>query len=157
MRKYLRGCGGIAPVKGEHAERNEDRRDERSEKAGDIMRAGLFKHLAVGHDGAGQVGEVALAEERQRQHAQPLREGQAALSALFICCEIGIIILEPCGDENEREADGAAAHIERRSSGRSAAHQIADEIIEHTRRQHSRKNFSLFSKLVSRIWQQHSY
>lgn len=111
------------------------------------MRAGLFKHLAVGHDGAGQVGEVALAEERQRQHAQPLREGQAALFALFICCEIGIIILEPCGDENEREADGAAAHIERRSSGRSAAHQIADEIIEHTRRSILEKIFHYFQSL----------
>ncbi len=36
-----------------------------AEQTGDEVGAVLFQHLAVGHDGAGQVGKVTLAEEGQ--------------------------------------------------------------------------------------------
>ena len=91
------GCQRHPSVKGEQAQGNEHRRDEGAEQTGDEVGAVLFQHLAVCHDGAGQVGKVALAEKGQGQLAQPLRKGQATGAALFISSKIGAVVLEPCG------------------------------------------------------------
>ena len=78
------------------------------------MRAGLLQHLTVCHDGAGQVGQVALAEEGQRKSAQALGERQAADTALLIGRKVGAVILEPRREKYQRESGHTADDIERR-------------------------------------------
>ena len=51
------------PIEGEQAQGNEHRRDEGTEQTWDEVGAVLFQHLAVRHDGAGQIGKIALAKK----------------------------------------------------------------------------------------------
>ena len=125
-----------APVEGEEAEGDEHGGDKGAEQAGDEVGAGLLQHLAVGHDGAGEVGQIPLAEEGQRQLPQALGQRQTPLAALFIGGEKRAVVLEPCGQQDQRKADDAAAHIEARPPRRGAGQQVADEEIEQPRGQH---------------------
>ena len=125
-----------APVEEEQAQRDEHRGDERAEQAGNEVRAGLLQHLTVCHDGAGQVGQVALAEEGQRKSAQALGERQAADTALLIGRKVGAVILEPRRQKDQGKAGNAAADIKCGPSRCAARHQVADERIQQARGQH---------------------
>ena len=94
------------------------------------MGAVLFQHLAVCHDGAGQVGKVPLAEKGQGQLAQSFRKGQAAGAALFIGRKIGAIVLEPCGQQDQRKTDRTPQQIKGGSPTRGACQQIFYQEIQ---------------------------
>ena len=118
------GCQRHPSVKGEQAQGNEHGRDEGTEQTGDEVGAVLFQHLAVRHDGAGQVGKIPLAKEGQGQLAQPLCKGQAAGAALFISGKIGAVVLEPCGQQNQHKAGNASQQIKGASPARGACQQV---------------------------------
>ena len=100
------------------------------------MGAGFFKHLAVGHDGAGQVSQIPLAKEGQGELPQLLGQGQPPDAAFFIGGEVGAVILEPGSQQNQPKANNAAAHIKGDVSPCGARHQVADKKIEQTGGQH---------------------
>ena len=98
------------------------------------MGAGFFQHLAVGHNGAGQVSQIPLAKEGQGELPQLLGQGQPPDAAFFIGSEVGAVILHPGRPENQQEAQGAADRIKSRSAPRGSFHQVADKKIQQTRR-----------------------
>ena len=121
-------------VKGEQAQSNEHGRDEGTEQTGDEVGAILFQHLAIRHDGAGQVGKVALAEKGQGQLAQPLRKGQAASAALFIGRKIKRIMDAYQGVEDKfadkfLEEDGSLKTGVMAEKATAAYHKVEDTVV----------------------------
>ena len=135
-RNHPQGSQRHSPVKQEQPQGNEHRGNKRTEQTGDEMRAGFFQHLAVGHNGAGQVGQIPLAKEGQGELPQLLGQGQPPNAAFFIGSEVGAVILNPGCQENQYEAHDTADYIKSGSSFDGSFHQVADEKIQQTRRQH---------------------
>ena len=102
------------------------------------MGAGLFQHLAVRHDGAGQVGQVPLAEEGEGQFAQPLGQGQPPDAAFLVGGKIGAVVFKPGGGKNQRKAQDAPARVERGPAARRARHQIPHKEVKKAGGQHER-------------------
>ena len=133
---HPQGGQGHPPVKDEKAQGDEGRGDQRAKEAGDEMGAGFLQNLAVRHDGAGQVRQVPLSEEGQRELPQPLRKRQPPDAALFVGSEIGAVILEPGGEENQGKAADAPGGIEPGPAYNSARHQVPHQAVQQARGQH---------------------
>ena len=70
------------PVVKQHACGNQRRGDERAVHGGVKVGECLFQRLRIPHDGGGQVGQVPVSEEGQRELAQHLRQPDAAVGTL---------------------------------------------------------------------------
>src|SRR3712207_5930134 len=77
QRHHPEECGGQSPVVIEHSDGNNDDTRHGGKKLRDSVREYLFEHGAVFHYGGGEVRQVALAEESQRQTAQFLCHADA--------------------------------------------------------------------------------
>ena len=64
----------------------------------------MLQGLRIRHDGVGQVCQILLSEEGQRQLPQLLRQGDAALAGFNVCCEERGIVLPVIRKEDQYEA-----------------------------------------------------
>ena len=87
----------------------------------------MLHGLDVAHDGLGEIGQVAAAEERKGQLAQALGDTDALVAALLIENAVGVVVLLPVGSEEQHEKDHEANH-DGHSGGQVRAHcQMADK------------------------------
>ena len=95
------------------------------------MGAAFFQYLTVVHKGAGQVGQVLFAKERQGQLSKPLGQPQAALAAFHIGGKKRVIVLKPGGEEDGGKAGHAAGHIQAGVlTGHAAGHQVGHQPVQ---------------------------
>ena len=126
-----------APVVEEQARRHQQAGKDGAGQLRDEVRKALFQERAVGHDGAGQVGQVLLSEEGQGELPQPFRQGNPPHAAFGVGGKVGGVVLYIGGQQNQPHADRAADGIEGRPAfGNAAAHQVTDQAVEQSYRKH---------------------
>ena len=77
------------------------------------MGKALLQKGAVGHNCAGEIGQILFAEKGQRYFPQPFGQCNAPYAAFSIGGKVGSIILNICGEQNQPDAHHAANHIKR--------------------------------------------
>ena len=80
------------PVKGEQANGCHGERYVGAVELGQHVAVGVLGGLDVGHEGLGEVGEVAAAEEAQGQLAQALGEADALPAALLVDDAVLVVV-----------------------------------------------------------------
>ena len=85
-----------SPVVAEEADGNDEHTQSRGKQLGDGMGKGLFELCAVFHHGRGEVGEVALTEEGQRQTPQFFGYADASLCTFGVDGGVGAVVLPSC-------------------------------------------------------------
>ena len=124
------------PVEGEQARERDGHRGIGAVEFGQHVAVGMLGGLDVGHEGLGEVGKVAAAEERKREPAQPLGEGDPLPAALLVDDAVLVVVLEPLAHEEHDEIHGKHRHpaedghvkrVETESPPRSQRHRPARE------------------------------
>ena len=101
------------------------------------MGLALLQHGAVVHDGGSQVGKVFLSEKGQRNLSQLLGKPHPAHTRLDIGDKKGVVVFQPCADNNEQCRRDTADNIKRNSPClQRAVHDIAHQQIQKPHRQH---------------------
>ena len=126
-----------APVEKQHRYGDDRGGEDRAVQRGDKMGLALLQHGAVVHDGSGQVGKVFLSEKGQRDFSQLLGKPHPAHTRFHIGDKKGVVVFQPCADNNEQCRRDTADHIKRNSPCRQrAVHHIAHQPVQKPHRQH---------------------
>ena len=126
-----------APVEKQHRYGDDRGGEDRTVQRCDKMGLALLQHGAVVHDGSGQVGKVFPSEKGQRNFSQLLGKPHPAHTRLDIGDKKGVVVFQPCADNNEQCRRDTADHIKRNSPCRQrAVHDIAHQPVQKPHRQH---------------------
>ena len=110
-----------APVEKQHRHGNDRSGEHRAIQRRDKMGLALLQHGAVVHNGGGQVGKVFPSEKNDSGiFPQFFRKPHPAHARLHIGDKKGVVVFQPCADNNEQCRRDTADHIKRNSPLSSA-------------------------------------
>ena len=128
------------PIEGDHADDDDGARYACAEQLRHHVHEQPFLIRAVLHDGVREVGEVALAEKRQREQPQTLGDVLALAGAFFVYRAIGVAVFEQLRHRDERKHDDARRKIRpkrrQRRSRFQVSHEVAHEQEQDAHRRH---------------------
>ena len=91
----------------------------------------LLQIGAVGHDGAGEIGQILFSKEGQRNLPQPFGQRNPSHTAFRIGGKVGGVVLKVSGKQDQANAHHAAHDVKSDFfAGNTASHQIAYQKIQ---------------------------